>query len=407
MSDETRQNIEKYVATAMKGRGDDAVRALSEFREGLQEIAGRLEQAIRSASSSPVSIPDDLFPAPAAAEVGLLSHVLSSQREILAAGDQIGLLTQLLMSCTVSCARVAFFIVKKEALSGWAARGFDRAQDSDVRALNIPISDDTILGAAFRSGEAVRSKGGRHSQDDSFLGRLGGGTPGEAIAVPVWIRDKIAAVLYGDSGQEDHITDAEIPEILGIHAGLCLETLATRQKYPRGRAGDAPAAAPSSPVPSREVMTTPGAGTIAGTPAPKLDTSSGSLAARSVPPPQAAPSAVHPAEPPHAAAPSRAASGPAPSLESLPEDERKLHEEARRFARLLVSEIVLYNERQVEEGRRQKDLYERLKEDIDRSRAMYEQRVSAKVRSATNYFLQELVRTLANGDEGAIKVPWA
>jgi molybdopterin converting factor small subunit len=95
------------------------------------------------------------------------------------------------------------------------------------------------------------------------------------------------------------------------------------------------------------------------------------------------------------------------SLDDVPEDERKFHEEARRFARLLVSEIVLYNERQVDEGRRQKDLYERLREDIDRSRGMYEQRVNAKVRTVTNYFYQELVRTLANGDESAIKVPWA
>ena len=91
----------------------------------------------------------------------------------------------------------------------------------------------------------------------------------------------------------------------------------------------------------------------------------------------------------------------------MPEDERKLHEEARRFARLLVSEIVLYNERQVEEGRRQKDLYERLKEDIDRSKGMFDQRVNPKVRTSANYFYIELVRTLANGDESAIKVPWA
>src|SRR5262249_54121693 len=93
--------------------------------------------------------------------------------------------------------------------------------------------------------------------------------------------------------------------------------------------------------------------------------------------------ATPPAPPP---APRPAPQQAAPSLDALPEEDRKLHEEARRFARLLVSEIVLYNERQVEEGRRQKDLYERLKEDIDRSRGMYDQRVSAKIRGATNYF---------------------
>jgi hypothetical protein len=45
-------------------------------------------------------------------------------------------------------------------------------------------------------------------------------------------------------------------------------------------------------------------------------------------------------------------------------------EKARRgegFARLLVSEIKLYNEAKVEQGRKNRDLYERLKEDIDRA----------------------------------------
>ena len=78
--------------------------------------------------------------------------------------------------------------------------------------------------------------------------------------------------------------------------------------------------------------------------------------------------------------------------------EESLHEEARRLARLLVSEIKLYNEDQVEEGRRSRDIYERLKEDIDRSRQMYEERVDERVRNKTDYFYQELVRILAAGD---------
>lgn len=79
-------------------------------------------------------------------------------------------------------------------------------------------------------------------------------------------------------------------------------------------------------------------------------------------------------------------------------NEQLAHEEARRLARLLVSEIRLYNEEQVEEGRKNSDIYERLKEDIDRSRQMYEERVDSQVVGSTDYFYQELVRILANGD---------
>jgi hypothetical protein len=80
------------------------------------------------------------------------------------------------------------------------------------------------------------------------------------------------------------------------------------------------------------------------------------------------------------------------------------HEEARRLARLLVSEIKLYNEEQVEEGRRNRDLYERLKEDIDRSRQMYDERVDPQILRSTDYFYQELVRILAAGDSKALGI---
>ena len=81
-------------------------------------------------------------------------------------------------------------------------------------------------------------------------------------------------------------------------------------------------------------------------------------------------------------------------------DER--HEEARRFARLLVSEIKLYNERAVLEGREHGNLHERLREDIDRSRQMYNDRIPADVRTASNFFDEELVRILADGRPEAL-----
>ena len=83
-------------------------------------------------------------------------------------------------------------------------------------------------------------------------------------------------------------------------------------------------------------------------------------------------------------------------------EETKAHEDAKRFARLVVSEIKLYNEAKVNEGRRNKDIYERLKEDIERGRQMYADRVAPNVRDSTNYFYDELVRILAGGDQGAL-----
>ncbi|MEQ1604022.1 MAG: hypothetical protein ABL999_04065 [Pyrinomonadaceae bacterium] len=81
----------------------------------------------------------------------------------------------------------------------------------------------------------------------------------------------------------------------------------------------------------------------------------------------------------------------------VPEEERRIHNDARRFARLLVSEIKLYNEKKVIEGREAGDLYDRLREAIDRSREMYDKRVQPPVAAKFDYFHYEIVNSLAEG----------
>lgn len=71
---------------------------------------------------------------------------------------------------------------------------------------------------------------------------------------------------------------------------------------------------------------------------------------------------------------------------------------AKRYARLLVSEIKLYHEPAVAAGQRERDLSSRLGGEIARARVLYEQRVPAAVRQRADYFRDELVRTLADGD---------
>jgi hypothetical protein len=71
---------------------------------------------------------------------------------------------------------------------------------------------------------------------------------------------------------------------------------------------------------------------------------------------------------------------------------------ARRYARLLISEIKLYHQDAVEAGQRDRDLSQRLGGEIARARTLYDQRVPSHVPGASTYFRDELVRTLAGGD---------
>jgi hypothetical protein len=71
---------------------------------------------------------------------------------------------------------------------------------------------------------------------------------------------------------------------------------------------------------------------------------------------------------------------------------------ARKLARLFASEIKLYNEKLVAEGRVAGDLYARLKDSIDQSLVAFERRIPEAVRAEFDYMHDELVRQLAEGD---------
>ena len=71
---------------------------------------------------------------------------------------------------------------------------------------------------------------------------------------------------------------------------------------------------------------------------------------------------------------------------------------ARRYARLLVSEICVAYGPAVEAGRREGNVGARVGREIERARTLYEARIPPTVRARNDYFEQELVRTLADGD---------
>jgi hypothetical protein len=127
------------------------------------------------------------------------------------------------------------------------------------------------------------------------------------------------------------------------------------------------------------------------------------------PPPTAAPVVPPPPSggvdtPAPASAPVAPPPGFVPRARSLRggDDPQRAVDDARRIARLLVSEIKLYNERKVAEGRVAGDLYTRLKDDIERSRQVYAERTPEHVRATSDFFHEELVRILAEGKPEAL-----
>jgi len=88
-----------------------------------------------------------------------------------------------------------------------------------------------------------------------------------------------------------------------------------------------------------------------------------------------------------------------PPWSQLSKDEQDFHIKAQRFARVRVAELRLYQSEAVKEGRAARDLYARLKSEIDAGREAFRTEFMNRCPSMVDYFHLELVRTLANDDE--------
>jgi predicted Zn finger-like uncharacterized protein len=84
-----------------------------------------------------------------------------------------------------------------------------------------------------------------------------------------------------------------------------------------------------------------------------------------------------------------------PSQPELPE----AHAKARRFARIIVSDIVLYNQARVEEGVRSGSFYQIMADDIGEGRALYLSRVPEEITSGTSYLEEAFADLIARKRE--------
>ena len=202
------------------------------------------------------------------------------------------------------------------------------------------------------------------------------------------------------SGPATHPTPREsVPPISPIKAPEVVEEVVEPPAPPPPPPPPPPAPEPE-PEPKLEVAPPPPPPPPA--PEPKPEPKPAPPPPPPAPKPEPKVEAAPPPPPPPAPAP-KPAPGPVVSTTAASptaelEEADKRHKDARRLARLLVSEIKLYNENAVTQGRQNKDLYTRLKKDIDRSMEVFQQRVPEEVRNQFDYLHDELVRQLADGD---------
>ena len=450
----------------MAVRGDDVASSIdSHVREAIEKMVGEIRSSVEDVreivdqqlkavtqsvqadvnaisllphiKKSIADLEESLRPAKAPAGADA-SRVKNAVQAVEQGKSQVDILNALLEQSVQFGSRAALLILRGETFSGWKGTGFSShgGNDENVKRFNAAPGLIPELDRVLRYEHVVIWDG------NNLSSRLGVSGSVRAILVPMVIKDKVAAAMYVDVVEDDLGNfDPTSIELLVFTTGLLVDTLAIRKKIPSpslSEAGESTGAVSAPGLPKTSEATVAFEPPQPPPPPPRPAAPPPPRPAAVPPPPKPAaapPPAPRPAPAPAAAAkPSAFAttampafdlgkSGPMPAIPSedrpstqfvppagisrpagagAPTDASKKHDEARRFARLLVSEIKLYNEGKVEQGRKNKDLYERLKEDIDRSRQMYDERIPEDVRKSSNYFYDELVRILADGDNAAL-----
>jgi chemotaxis protein histidine kinase CheA len=315
-------------------RADAEQRLANARAQADEDLARRVEAARQEAAQATDLALVDARAAERHAELALAERLADAVRRLDAARSLTDALDVLVDAAGREVSRVAVFLVRGTTLSGWRAAGFSR--DDDPRELEIPVDQTGLLSRAVRATSAIATADALSGESNlTPFGSLP--STSAAMAVPLRVGGETVAVLYADDvSSRGHEAPSAWPEGVEVLARHAARCL--------------------------EVLTV----------------------AR-VTQPLATP-----------------ASPPAPRLTPQPRGHQAGHDDdddaARRYARLLVSEIKLYHEAAVTQGRRDRNVLERLRPEIDRARRLYGERVPAPILARTDYFNQELVRTLASGD---------
>ena len=322
-------------------------------------------------------LPQDLGASGAEPGGANTADLLRAVLAIQAGNTQKEILRALLEGLGHYAGRTVLFVIRSGAASGWQGRGFEDNEAVRDFALDTSrgLPERVLQERAAFSGQII-------DMDPRFVDHFGGPADEQILMLPLLLKDKVAALVYVDGGLgARRRLDSAALELLTVSTSAWLELTSMRKQPREGAAfGETPVPAPQAHTISS--YSDPFAGH-----APRHVATAASAPAYEPTPVAASASAMA----------ARAGGATGGVVTTSPED-ADTHRKAQRFARLLVDEIKLYNQAKVAEGRRHKDLYDRLKEDIEKSRATYKKRYGNTVAATTDYFQAELIRSLAEDD---------
>ena len=364
---------------------------LQKVEDGLQELRARQKQVERAAEEQLEALGKAELTAGgggAAADTSL-EKVLGGVRNLITATLPEQVLEVLTEEAEQLGVRAAVFDVRGKAAWGSSARGFgSKLSDKAFRGVVVSLTPDNPFRQCFETAGSVDASKETLARNKNVLDKLGPDKSDTIILLPIRSAGSVSAIFYADSGGKEGLpvdalkilaefAGAQLDRLMALSGGLPSQT-AEGELETAEEAVEVEAEVPVETVETEEVIEefAPAAEEISA--AVEVETA--------------------------AEEPTPAAAGAAKEVDlaQLSETDQKVHRDAKRFARLLVSEIELYNKAKVADGRKNKDLYSRLKTDIERSRQTYAKRFGKTVAHERSYFHEELVRTLAANDASSL-----
>ena len=175
-------------------------------------------------------------------------------------------LTYLVNEVSQYVERAAMFIVKGPSAIGWYGKGIEPAEL--VKQINVPLSAETVFKTVHGSRQPC-ARWPRRRRAPRRRSRASAAAPTACIAVPLILRDKLAAILYCDSSRGPVPAPiADLVEILVTFAGKTIDLLSIAPK-PAARVDHAAARRPSARRPSAPGATRCASGRAFRRPAPR------------------------------------------------------------------------------------------------------------------------------------------
>lgn len=289
-----------------------------------------------------------------------LEHALVS---VAAAASPSEALDRLVEGSLLLVPRVALFLVRHGRVRGWRAAGHDPETARELCQVDVPLEGTWLGRVASQTAVAVVEK----LPGESLPGC--GERPGaETTAIALRVGGTVVCFLVTERPPAQEAWDLGALRLLALFCQMRLELDFVRRKQTPSSEASAspnPSSASPDPVPAARMVAEPPTTSVSAQPAP---------------------------------------TELAPVPERTPPTESSRVREARRFARLIATDIRLYNEEAVLAGRRQRDLARRLGDQIERGRESFLRRFADLGPDGLALLEEAYVEILAAGDPAALSL---